>query len=90
MKRNKKLLVKCIALPLLVGGLSAWLTMDGMKLFERLNQPPLSPPGWVFGIVWTILYVLMGISVYLVLQSGREDLDGSKALTLYVYQLIVN
>ena len=56
----------------------------------QLNQPPLSLPGWVFGVVWTILYVLMGVSSYLVIQSGAEEEEINKALTVYVYQLIVN
>ena len=43
-----------------------------MKAFESLNQPPLSPPGWLFPIVWTVLFILMGIASYLVYTSGRS------------------
>ena len=90
MQINKGLLAKCIAIPLLVGGLASFLTRGGMGVFMQLNQPPLSPPGWVFGVVWTILYTLMGVSSYLVIQSGAEEDVVNKALSVYVYQLIVN
>ena len=51
-----------IALTLTVGGASALLSRNGMKLYEAaVNQPPLAPPMWVFPVVWTILYTLMGI-----------------------------
>ena len=90
MQVNKGLLAKCIAIPLLVGGLASFLTRGGMDVFMQLNQPPLSPPGWVFGVVWTILYILMGVSCYLVIQSGAEEEEINTALSVYVYQLIVN
>lgn len=89
-KMNKKLLIACIALPLLVGGLSALLTGENMRLFEMVNKPSLSPPGWLFPIVWTILYTLMGIASYLVLtgEGSREEKAG--AISVYLYQLLVN
>ena len=68
----KKLLV-CIAIPLAVGGLSALFTAGNMKLFEEINKPPLSPPGWLFPVVWTILYVLMGIALYLVVMTRTRE-----------------
>lgn len=68
----KKLLV-CIAIPLAVGGLSALFTAGNMKLFEEINKPPLSPPGWIFPVVWTILYVLMGIALYLVVMTRTRE-----------------
>ena len=54
----KKRLI-CWAIPLAVGGLAALLS-GGMGSYKVMNQPPLSPPGWVFPIVWTILYLLIG------------------------------
>ena len=90
MKINKELLIKCIAIPLLVGIVASFISGGGMAVFGRLNQPPLSPPGWLFPIVWTILYTLMGISSYLVLTSGGNKADIRKALTIYAYQLAVN
>ena len=82
-----KNLITAVAIPLAVGGLSAWITMDGMKAFEIVNQPPLTPPMWLFPVVWSILFVLMGIASYLVVMQKGED---TKALTLYAVQLIFN
>lgn len=80
-------LITAVAIPLAVGGLSAWITKDGMKAFETVNQPPLTPPMWLFPVVWSILFVLMGIASYLVVLQKGED---TKALTLYTVQLIFN
>ena len=82
-----KNLITAVAIPLAVGGLSAWITKDGMKAFETVNQPPLTPPMWVFPVVWSFLFVLMGIASYLVVMQKGED---TKALTLYAVQLIFN
>ena len=88
--KSVKTFIKCIAIPLLVGGLSAVLTRGAMQTFQSLNQPPLSPPAWLFPVVWTILYVLMGIASYLVYTSDAESSDITKALSKYGYQLAVN
>lgn len=90
MKIDKKLLAICIALPLLVGGAAALLTSESMKVFETVNKPPLSPPGWLFPIAWTILYTLMGIATYLMLTAEAEKQEKVRALSVYIYQLIVN
>ena len=77
------------AAALAVGGLSALLTGSGMKDFAALNQPPLSPPGWIFPAVWTILYVLMGVGMAIVWRetSGRER---RRAVEAWALQLAVN
>ena len=82
-------LLKSIAVPLAVGGVSALITMDAMKSFGSLNQPPLSPPAWLFPLVWSILYVLMGIASYLVLVSDKPA-RAKTALTVYGVQLFFN
>lgn len=87
---NLKTFVICIGIPLLVGGLSALLTMNSMEAFAGLNKPPLSPPGFLFPIVWTILYILMGIASYLVLTSGETKEDITDALLVYALQLAFN
>ena len=89
MRIHLKKLLKCIAIPLLVGGLSALLTMSSMEHFETLNQPPLSPPGWLFPVVWSVLFILMGIASYLVIVNGKSD-DKKIALTVYGIQLAFN
>lgn len=90
MKSEKYLLAKCIAIPLIVGGVAAFLSRGGMAIFATLKQPPLSPPGWLFPVVWTILYVLMGIASYLVWTSTAEENVIADAIVLYCYQLTVN
>lgn len=59
-------------------------------MFADLNKPPLSPPGWLFPVVWTILFVLMGAASYLVLTSEKPQQVVDRALRLYVVQLGVN
>lgn len=90
MKINTKLLTICIALPLFVGVLAALLTRESMMLFEAVKKSPLSPPGWLFPVAWTILYTLMGIATYLMLTAEAEKQEKSRALSVYIYQLTVN
>lgn len=77
-----------LAVSLGVGWLSAFLTKDGMSIFSDVTKPPLSPPAAVFPIVWSLLFVLMGIAAAIV---WRES--GGKAFTalfLYGFQLVLN
>ena len=80
-----------IAIALGIGGLSALLTRGNMDVYMRINRPPLSPPSWLFGIVWGILFVLMGISAALVYKkSYTEPQKTREALFVYGLQLAVN
>jgi tryptophan-rich sensory protein len=88
LKIDWKKLAVCVAIPLAVGGISAYLTMGSMEQFSSLNQPPLSPPPVLFPIVWTILYTLMGIASYIVYTSGCSG--RSVALKVYGVQLVFN
>lgn len=90
MKIDKRKLFKSIAIPLVVGGMAGFLTSGSMKEFQELNQPPLSPPGWLFPVVWTILYTLMGISTYLISTAEAGQKEISDALSIYKVQLFVN
>ena len=83
MNVDVKKLIKSIALPLLVV-VCRFLTRGSMESFEALNQPPLSPPGWLFPVVWTILYILMGISAYLISESEGKDTSSGVSLLLSV------
>lgn len=87
MKIQWKKLIICLIIPLAVGGLSAFLTQNNMQTFSSINKPVLAPPAWLFPIVWTILYILMGIASYLVLTSNEENCT---ALTVYSIQLVFN
>ena len=89
MKTDWKKRLICWAIPLAVGGLSALLS-GGMGSYKIMNQPPLSPPGWVFPIVWTILYLLMGEASYRVLTSGEDRVLIRTALIAYGVQLGLN
>ena len=89
MKIDWKKLLLCLALPLAVGGLAALLS-GGMDLYKELDRPPLSPPGWVFPVVWSALYLLMGYASYRVLKSGAEPMQIRKAWIFYGLQLAAN
>ena len=83
-------LLAALAIPLAVGGFSAFLTRDGMRYFKTVPQPPLSPPAWVFPVVWTILYLLMGAASYLIVTSAASQPRRERALTVYGLSLAVN
>lgn len=87
MKFQWKKLVVCLLLPLAVGGLAAFFTRNSMDLFAMVKKPPLSPPGWLFPVVWTILYLLMGFASYLVLVAEKP---GRTAWKFYLAQLAFN
>lgn len=90
MRINYKKLIICILAPLIVGGISALISGGNMEIFEKINKPPISPPGWLFPIVWTVLYILMGIAVYLILESKTEKRDIENAVGAYGLQLFFN
>lgn len=80
-----------ILIALAVGGLAAWLTMDSMEIYRSINQPELSPPAWLFPVVWGILYVLMGISAaFVYTDKNASPKEKASALKVYALQLIVN
>ena len=87
-KINLKKLLISLAISLGTGLLSGLISMSGMDSFETVVQPPLAPPAFLFPIVWTILYILMGISSYIVWESDSENKQ--KALAVYGLQLAVN
>ena len=86
----RKALIISLLIPLAVGGLAAALTMGSMEQFAALAQPPLSPPGWVFPVVWTILYLLMGWASFLIWKSDAPQAAKKRTLGLYGVQLVVN
>ena len=90
MKHKYLRLAACIAIPLILGGISALAVRGGMEEYAALEQPPLSPPGWLFPVAWSLLYVLMGAASYLVLSSAAPLYERRRALKLYAVQLVVN
>ena len=77
-----------IFLSLLTGGLATLVSMDGMKAFQYLPQSPLTPPPVVFSIVWSILYILMGVSAALVYTAPPRGLKDQHLL--YAGTLLLN
>lgn len=61
-----------IALSLGVGALAALLTRENMNIYDEITMPPLAPPMWLFPVVWTVLYTLMGISAALVYKQDKS------------------
>ncbi len=90
MKIQKRLLVICISIPLLIGVVAAFLTRNSMMVFEAVEKPPFAPPAWLFPIAWTILYTLMGVSSYVIVTSNAEKSKIENALRIYALQLMVN
>ncbi|MBQ2000847.1 MAG: TspO/MBR family protein [Acutalibacteraceae bacterium] len=85
---NLKRLLIALAVPLAVGGLSAFASGSFSEQYAVVNKPPLSPPGWIFPVVWTLLYLAMGYASYLVMTVGGRD--AKDALTVYYVQLALN
>ena len=78
-----------ILLTLAVGGLSGFLTSMGMDSFDALIKPPLTPPSFLFPIVWTVLFILMGVGAARIFMT-EPTAARNRALIVYVVQLAVN
>ena len=87
---NVSKLIISIALPLLVGFTSGFFTETGEgSWYKTIQKPSWNPPGWVFGPVWTTLYLLMGIAFYLVWKDKASD-KRRTAILLFAGQLLLN
>lgn len=90
-KRSILTFIIAIIIPLFIGGLSAFLTRDNMNIYDEINTPPLSPPGILFPVVWTVLYILMGVSSGLIwLKRGENREKAENALLIYAVSLVFN
>ena len=85
-----KTLIIAVAIPLLTGAVSGLLTRENTAYFSLLEKPPLSPPGWLFPVVWTLLYTLMGVASYFAIESQAETAEKISALKVYFLQLAFN
>lgn len=80
----------CITLPLIIGGISGIATASGIDTwYVNLNKPFFNPPNYLFGPVWSLLYLLMGVSIFLILQAPKSELR-KKAFIIFCVQLILN
>ena len=89
MKIRWKPLIVSLLLALAAGGIGALLG-GGMESYDGLERPPLSPPGWLFPVVWTILYLMMGAAAWRISESGGPAGERRAALRIYALQLAVN
>lgn len=83
-------LIAAVLLPLAVGGVAGLFTTEAIPTwYAKLNQPSFNPPNWIFGPVWTTLYLLMGISFFLIwkLEAGKER---NQAMVIFLVQLLLN
>ena len=83
--RQKPLLISLL-ISLGTGVIAGFLTFKSMEQYQEMYRPPLSPPGWVFPVVWLILYALMGIAAYRIYMKDPK----AEVLKLYLIQLAVN
>lgn len=83
---NKSNLTIAVLIPLAAGTFSSLIS--GNKSYSVFNKPSFSPPAYLFPVVWTFLYILMGVSSYIIYSSN--DAGKRKALTTYVIQLVFN
>lgn len=83
-------LIVALALPLAVGGIAGMFTAEAVpEWYASLNRPSISPPNWLFGPVWTALYILMGISLWLIWKLP-QDAKRNRAMALFFIQLALN
>ncbi|MBD3261770.1 MAG: tryptophan-rich sensory protein [Candidatus Altiarchaeales archaeon] len=84
-------LAGCIVLCLMAGFIGSFFTVTGVdSWYSNLEKPSFNPPNWVFGPVWTILYILMGISLYLIWKSDLELSSNIPQIGLFLAQLVFN
>jgi tryptophan-rich sensory protein len=84
-------LLVALAIPQIAGGIGAIFTSSAVRTwYATLTRPDFAPPNWVFGPVWTTLFILMGIASYLVWSAGWERSDVRVAIMAFAVQLMLN
>lgn len=86
-KRSLVSLACWMALVIATGALGAWASRDAASFYSQLARPSWAPPSWLFGPVWTALYLMMGLAAWRVARSGSA---ARPALVLFLLQLGVN
>lgn len=88
-QKKKCFLTQLLISPVLVGGAGALLSMNAKEVYSSLRLPDFAPPNWLFGIIWPVLYLLLGIAASLVCSSS-SGLARQRALGFHYAQLAVN
>jgi translocator protein len=84
-------LIISIALPLLVGAVSGFFTSSGVTgWYANANKPWFNPPNWIFAPVWTLLYIMMGIALFIVWKAETKSATRQSALIFFAAQLTLN
>lgn len=91
MKRSEiiKLIIICTVI-LALGYSGSFFVREANDWYETLKKPVFTPPAWVFGPVWTVLYLLMGVALFLVLRSGTGTAKGKTAVACFILQFVFN
>lgn len=84
-----KKFLSSLLIPIIIGGISAFIIRDSTDIYPTLERPPLSPPPWLFPVAWTVLYILMGISLYLI-RVNNTVYEKRTAYILFAVQLFLN
>lgn len=84
-----KLIISCV-ICLSAGLIGSFFSVSISSWYQSLNKPAFTPPSWLFGPVWTVLYILMGISAFLVWQKGFDNRSVKIALAIFLVQLVLN
>jgi tryptophan-rich sensory protein len=94
MKINKQFFIRLlgsVALCLGTGAIGGIVTAPAIsEWYQYLNKPAFSPPNWIFAPAWTVLYLLMAISLFLIWKNGFSDKKRRTALVLFLVQLFLN
>jgi tryptophan-rich sensory protein len=93
--KNVFWLIFSLAIPLLVGYVGSLLTTPSISTwYATLNKPSFNPPNWLFAPVWTILFILMGIALFLIIKEGQKEKKNKKyflqAYLSFGFQLFLN
>ena len=83
-------LIICCGVPLAIGFAGSFFTNSSLDWYQTLAKPVFTPPSWVFAPVWTVLYLLMGISAFLVWRKGLANAAGKTAAAAFILQLVFN
>jgi translocator protein len=90
MKKTYKIIIS-ILIPFIAGAIGSFFTSPAITgWYSLIEKPRINPPSWVFGPAWTIIYILMGISLYLIWSKGCKENKVKVAISIFMIQLMLN